>query len=81
MPLSFPTKRPNFKINKIKNAILQGLNYLRPDIVLAIFLFFAVVLAFFKNQAIGFYGVFGIFIIGYFAERILIKIKKNKTNG
>ncbi len=76
MPLSFPTKRPNFKINKIKNAILQGLNYIRPDIMLAIFLFFAVVLAFLNNPAIGFYGVFGIFIIGYFTERIIKNFKK-----
>jgi len=76
MPLSAPAKRPNRTVSKVKNAILQGLNYIRPDITLAIFLFFAIILAFLNNSAIGFYSVFGIFIIGYFAERIIRNFKK-----
>ena len=78
MPLSAPVKRPNLIVSKIKNAILQGLAYIRPDIVLMIFLLIAVALAFLKYTAIGFYSVFGIFIIGYFAERISSKINKIK---
>jgi len=76
MPLSAPVKRPNLIVNKVKNAILQGLGYIRPDIVLMIFLLVGVVLAFLKYTAIGFYSVFGIFIVGYFAERIIKSFRK-----
>ncbi len=78
MPLSAPIKRPKQTINRIKNTILQGLGFIRPDIVLMTFLVVAVVLAFLKYTAIGFYSVFGIFIIGYFCERISAKIKRIK---
>lgn len=76
MPLSAPVKRPSLIVNKVKNAILQGLGYIRPDIVLMIFLLVGVVLAFLKYTATGFYSVFGIFIIGYFAERIIKSFRK-----
>jgi len=75
-PLSAPVKRPNFLITRIRNTVLQTLNYIRPEILLAVFLFFAIVFAFLNRLAIGFYIVFGIFIAGYFIERITRIIKK-----
>ena len=71
MPLSFPTRLRTPIITKVRNVVNQSLVYIRPEIILGVFLIVAILLAFLKISAIGFYVVFGIFIIGYFAERII----------
>ena len=70
MPLSFPTRLRTPVITKVRNVINQSLVYIRPEIILGVFLIVAILLAFLKISAIGFHIVFGIFIIGYFAERV-----------
>ena len=70
MPLSFPTRLKTPTITKVRNVVNQSLVYIRPEIILGIFLIVAILLAFLKISAIGFYVVFGIFIIGYFTERV-----------
>jgi len=77
MPLSFPTKLKTPIITKVRNVVNQSLVYIRPEIILGVFLIVAILLAFLKISAIGFYIVFSIFIIGYFAERI-IKVLQRK---
>ena len=76
MPLNFskPILR-NPIISKIKQTFLQSINlafqFIRPEILLVVFLIVAILLAFAKIEAIGFYVVFAIFITGYFCERIV----------
>ena len=70
MPLSSPIKPRTPIITKVKNVVNQSLVYIRPEIILGVFLIVAILLAFLKISAIGFYVVFGIFIIGYFVERV-----------
>ena len=70
MPLSYPTKLRTPIITKVRNVVNQSLVYIRPEIILGVFLIVAILLAFLKITAIGFYIVFGIFIIGYFVERV-----------
>ena len=77
MPLSFPTRLRTPVITKVRNVVNQSLVYIRPEIILGVFLIVAILLAFLKISAIGFYVVFGIFIIGYFVERI-IKVLQRK---
>ena len=77
MPLSFPTRLRTPVITKVRNVVNQSLVYIRPEIILGVFLIVAILLAFLKISAIGFYIVFSIFIIGYFAERI-IKVLQRK---
>ena len=79
MPLSFHI-RPRIPIaTKVRNLTAQALSYLRPEIILGIFLVSAIFLAFFQITAIGFYITFSIFIIGYFCERIQ-RIPKRMPN-
>ena len=77
MPLSFPTRLRTPIITKVRNVVNQSLVYIRPEIILGVFLIVAILLAFLKISAIGFHIVFSIFIIGYFAERI-IKVLQRK---
>jgi len=70
MPLSSPIKPRTPIITKVRNVVNQSLVYIRPEIILGVFLIVAILLAFLKISAIGFYVVFGIFIIGYFVERV-----------
>jgi len=80
MPLTLVGK-PKLKnpiINRIRNVTSQLFSYIRPEVILGIFLVCAILLAFLQIPAIGFYLVFGIFIAGYFCERIFIKIKKRE---
>ena len=79
MPLSFSIKPRTPIITKVRNVVNQSLVYIRPEIILGVFLIVAILLAFLKITAIGFYIVFGIFIIGYFCERILIKIYRRNV--
>ena len=70
MPLSSPIRPRTPIITKVRNVVNQSLVYIRPEIILGVFLIVAILLAFLKISAIGFYVVFGIFIIGYFVERV-----------
>ena len=70
MPLSFPTRLKTPTITKVRNVVNQSLVYIRPEIILGVFLIVAILLAFLKISAIGFYIVFGVFIVGYFTERV-----------
>jgi len=79
MPLSSPVRPRTPIITKVRNIVNQSLVYFRPEIILGVFLIVAILLAFLKITAIGFYIVFGIFIIGYFCERILIKIYRRNV--
>ena len=77
MPLNFEQpKRKNPIISKFKNAAFTILNLIRPDIILGVFLLFAILFPFIKIEAEGFYIVFGIFIVMFFAERISVRINR-----
>ena len=81
MPLSQPQKPKPLKLAlaaKVENIILRGLNWIRPELLLAVFLFVAIILAFVKIQAIGFYITFSIFIIGFYVERCLRFLERKK---
>lgn len=72
MPLNYlKQKKISPIISKIKNTVLQTIAFIRPDIMLGIFLLVAIILAFLKVEATNFYIVFAVFIVGYFAERIV----------
>ena len=77
-PLSYPVKPKVKLLSKIGQTVQRLLGYLRPNIILTILLIVSIVLAFFKISAIGFYFICGIFIIGYFAERIIIRVCQKK---
>jgi len=80
MPLSYYKPKFKHKIGpKMGRAFLKSIEFIRPQTILGVFLTAALVLAFLRITAIGFYAVFGIFIIGYFAERIS-KNARNKAN-
>ena len=77
MPLTL-LKKPTIPIrNKIQRFVNQTINYFRPDVFLGIFLFVSIILAFIKPIT-EFYVVFGIFLTGYFGERI-VKLWKKKN--
>ena len=80
MPLNFekPRVRRIPIVQKVGSLFFKLLALIRPETVLGIFLIVAIFLAFRQNNATGFYIVFGIFVIGYFAERIIIKIWRHK---
>lgn len=80
MPLSYSEKNAR-KISisqKVGNLLLRFLALVRPETILAIFLIVAILLAFLQITAVGFYIVFSIFVVGYFAERIVLKLKIKK---
>ena len=72
MPLNYEQPKRVSLRNKLKNTTFQILSLIRPEIILGVFLMVAILLAFLKISAIGFYIVFGIFITCYFAERITL---------
>ena len=80
MPLNY--EKPIIKripiVQKVRNLFLQIINLIRPETILGVFLIAAILLAFFKISATGFYAVFGIFTIGYFCERVTIKYGRRK---
>ena len=82
MPLSY--NRP-LKINKNFRRIRQALSvvlnsYLAPAKMILLFFIIASILAFLKITAVGFYVVFGLFIVGYFCEKIIYNLKKYGRN-
>ena len=79
MPLSFPVKPKTKILSKVGQVIQRSLGYLRPDIILTILLIISIILAFSQISAVGFYIICGIFIIGYFAERITIRVWRTKV--
>jgi len=80
MPLNY--EKPRVKkipiVQKVGNLFLRLLALIRLETILGVFLIVAILLAFLQIKSIGFYLVFGIFIIGYFAERIIITIWRRK---
>ena len=82
MPLNY--EKPNIKeipiIQKVGNLFLRLVALIRPETILGIFLIVAILLSFLQIQSIGFYIVFGIFVIGYFSERIVITVWKRKLS-
>ena len=80
MPLNY--EKPNIRkipiVQKVGNLFLQIINLIRPETILGVFLIAAILLAFFKISAIGFYVVFGIFTIVYFCERVIIKYGRTR---
>jgi len=90
MPLNNFKPKPSLTIGlkKTVDKVLNYVLYLNPQIALGIFLMAAIVLALLEKESIGFYVVFSIFIIGYFAERIFKSLKgqtksilKGQTNA
>jgi hypothetical protein len=80
MPLSFTGRPPKKIFAGVGNKILQGLNYIRPENLLAVLLLIAFILAFVRPSA-GFYVVAVVFILCYFAERIIKLLpKKNEKD-
>lgn len=63
-------------IQKVGTLFLKSLALIRPETVFGVFLIVAILLAFLQTQSTGFYIVFGIFITGYFAERIAIIFRR-----
>ena len=81
MPLSYSQPPKPLKLTlttKVENVILRGMSFVRPELLLAVFLFVAIILAFVKIEAVGFYVMFGLFIIGYFVERTIVKLERKK---
>lgn len=76
MSLSAETQTKIRVSEKVRNIIANTFNFLRPDVYFIVFLITSLVLAFFNSW--GFYIVFGIFVICFFAERIILKINKKK---
>jgi len=81
MPLNYeaPKVREISVTQKVGSLFLRLLALIRPETVLGVFLIAAILLAFFQTQSIGFYIVFGIFIVGYFVERIIITVWRHKS--
>lgn len=66
-------------IARVRQAVFGTINsYFVPDKMILLFFIIASILAFLKIAAIGFYVVFGLFIVGYFADRIITKLEKRK---
>ena len=82
MPLNYeqPITKKIPIIQKVGSLFLRLLVLIRPETVLGVFLIAGILLAFLRTQSIGFYIVFGIFIVGYFAERIIITVWKRKSS-
>ena len=78
MPLNYsqPPKKTIF--SNIRNAVSRLFIFPFPEMFLLAFLFFGIILEIFKRTSLGWYLVFGIFVIGYFVERIIRIIKKRK---
>lgn len=81
MPLNYeaPKVREISVTQKVGSLFLRLLALIRPETVLGVFLIAAILLAFLRTQSIGFYIVFGIFIVGYFVERIIITVWRHKS--
>jgi len=83
MPLNYekPIIRKIPIVQKVGNLFLQIVSLIRPETILGVFLIAAILLAFFKISAIGFHIVFGIFTIGYFSERVIIKYGRTRRQA
>ena len=78
MPLTFPVKRKTKFLSTIGQTIQRSLAYIRPDVILAVMLIISIILAFLQIPAISFHCILGVFIVGYFTDRIIPKIWKKK---
>jgi len=76
MPIHFLKKesfRPSNLFRIAGDSIIRAFNLLTNQVILVLFLLTG---AIFKITTTGFYAVFCIYVIGYFAERITKLIKK-----
>lgn len=83
MPLNYQEpKIKNTLINRIRKKTIEGVDLIaqvfKPEIILITFLFVSILLSFLKIRAVGFFIVFGIYIICYFAERVVKQLNRNK---
>jgi len=60
----------------VRNILANTFNFLRPDVYFGLFLICAIGFAFINSW--GFYICFSVFLICYFAERIIKLLKKNE---
>ena len=81
MPLTHTVKPKTPIFSKIGQAIQRSFQYFRPEIILVGLLIVSIILAFLQVSANSFYILVGMFIIGYFAERIAVKIWKQKLSS
>ena len=79
MPLNYsqPLKKTIF--SNIRNAVSRLFIFPFPEMLLFAFLFFSIILEISKRISWGWYLVFGIFVIGYFSEHIITKIRKRNA--
>lgn len=77
MPLAIPPKPKKFTVVKFSNAVRRTITYLNERILL-LFLLVGTILSLLRINAYGFFAVFGIYVIMYFAER-LVKVWKAKS--
>ena len=78
MPLNYSAPPKKTLFSNIRNAVSRLFIFPFPEMFLLAFLFFGIILEIFKRTSWGWYLVFGIFVIGYFVERIIKIIKKRK---
>ena len=77
MPLSIPQKPKPLSFTGVRSAITNILARLNINVFLLIFLVVGMLAVILKSQAIGFYIIFGLFVTGYFTERITIIFGRN----
>ncbi len=80
MPLNY--EKPIIKkipiIQKVGNIFFKLLALIRPETILGVFLLAAIIFSSLQLKVWGFYAMFGIFTIGYFCERIIIRYGRRK---
>ena len=78
MPITYPTKPKRKMFSNISNVVYQILERLKPSVIVILFLLVTVS---FRQLPTSFYAVFGLFVAGYFSERIIRIIQNNvRTN-
>ena len=79
MPLNHQQVNKKQKLIKnVSNLFFRIISLIRPETIIGIFLLVTIPLTLFQIPAFGFYAVFIVFTIGYFTERIIMKIWKHK---
>ena len=80
MPLNYskPIKKKVPVAQKVSSLFARGFSFIYPSTLFVTFLLVAIILAFIQIQALYFYVAFGVFIVGYFAERILMVVGRYK---
>ena len=79
MPLNYSAPPQKTIFSNIRNAVSRLFIFPFPEMFLLASLFFGIILEIFKRTSLGWYLVFGIFVIGYFSEHIITKIRKRNA--